>query len=328
MTNCSDTARVVYSTNDIIQAYPDVITNLYSILDIAIPCQTSTECPCTTFLFELNFLYYLYTLNECLLNSGSINNSSFTNINQEIIFSVETPGNLDNSTITENQTQNATVTTMNINDKNNQNQLGAFYYIIYNNLQKAFQSEGIQINTSLKNNTDISKETFTAALKESVDSLTITDTMLKVTVTDTVFKSLTANLNQSTTISILSEELANNALSTFFNKQMNVIIPQACQELPQQSSSDSSDSSSDNSSSSSSSSPSTSSSASNGTSSSSSSSDNDHYKNVIKASIIIGLIFIIAILIEVIFRKRATKQSHVSTIQTHSFSNYYPSSSV
>ena len=76
MTNtCSETAKVIYSAEDIINVYPDVIADLYSILDIHVPCETSTDCPCSSFLFELNFLYSLYSINECFLTTGQLTNS-------------------------------------------------------------------------------------------------------------------------------------------------------------------------------------------------------------------------------------------------------------
>ena len=229
MTNtCSETAKVIYSTEDIINVYPNVIADLYSILDIPIPCETSTTCPCSSFLFELNFLYYLYSINECLLNNGSINNFTFTNVSQEIIFTVETPGNLQNSTINQSQTTNVSI--MNINDKDNQNELGAYYYIIYKNLQEAFQSEGIKINTSLVGNKDISGDTFIASLQKAVGTMMISSKILEITIKNVEFESLNANLDQSTTIKYLSQNLANNTLSTFFNEHLNVNIPKTCQK--------------------------------------------------------------------------------------------------
>lgn len=286
MTTCSETARIIYSTKDIITAYPTVVSNLYSILDIKVPCESSNSCPCSTFLFELNFLYYLYTLNECLLNNGSINKSNFTNIDQQIMFTIETPGNLQNSTIKESQDQTTKVTTMNINDPNNQNQLGGFYYSIYQNLQNAFKSEGIKINTSLVGNTTISKETFITSFQEAVGNMMITNQILNITIKNDIFKSLTANLNQSTTINLLSEQLANNTLSNFFNKQVTVNIPKSCQQKPKSKTSKKT------------------------TSSKSSSDDKDHHVNLIKASIIIAMIVVIGIIIEIFIHKKRHMYTH------------------
>ena len=292
MTNCSDTARIIYSTKDIITAYPTVVTNLYSILDIKVPCESSTSCPCSTFLFELNFLYYLYTLNQCLLNNGSINKSNFTNIDQQIMFTIETPGNLQNSTIKESQDQTTKVTTMNINDPNNQNQLGGFYYSIYQNLQNAFKSEGIKINTSLVGNTTISKETFITSFQEAVGNMMITNQILNITIKNDIFKSLTANLNQSTTINLLSEQLANNTLSNFFNKQVTVNIPKSCQQEPKSNTSKTTKTSKTT------------------TSSKSSSDDKDHHVNLIKASIIIAMLVVIGIIIEIFIHKKRHMYTH------------------
>ena len=105
---------------------------------------------------------------------------------------------------------------MNINDKDNQNELGAYYYIIYKNLQEAFQSEGIKINTQLVGNKDISKIILSSHhCKKTVGTMMIANKILEITIKNVEFEKLNANLDQSTTIKYLSKNLANNTLSLF-----------------------------------------------------------------------------------------------------------------
>ena len=150
-----------------------------------------------------------------------------------------------------------------------------------------------RINTSLVGNTTISKETFITSFQEAVGNMMITNQILNITIKNDIFKSLTANLNQSTTINLLSEQLANNTLSNFFNKQVTVNIPKSCQQKPKSKTSKTTKTSKTSKS-----------------SSKSSSDDKDHHVNLIKVSIIIAMLVVIGIIIEIFIHKKRHMYTH------------------
>lgn len=218
----------VLQVSDIIKFYPDILSRLEDVLDLPMECNLSTnaiKCPCSSFLFELNFMYYLYTYNECFLQTGKINDETLTTINQTIIFTIISKKNISNNDVKMNQTINQTSKMININDPENQSTMSSVYYNIYSNLLKAFENENIKINA--KKIANIEKGKFLQELQETIKTISIDNSAINVTIKDGIYKQLKGNLNQSTTLKLVSQELGDTMLQSFF-ASMDIKIPSSC----------------------------------------------------------------------------------------------------
>jgi hypothetical protein len=195
------------------------------------PCMSPINEPlnCSFLLLIVNLYSYIQKQLNCSLSTAKASSTNFTIVNQNIILTINNPdGNISNTTIGINQSENIKVTMINIQESQVQQDISS---LITTCIQQVIE----YANTNPTVFNDTTSQTLLEQFGMSTNSLsTISSTALSfvlntmiqgsdiiITLNNVQYNKATIQLTQSSVIELLSQNIAIASI----NKIINIIIP-------------------------------------------------------------------------------------------------------
>jgi hypothetical protein len=134
------------------------------------------KCNCKEFLFELNFLYYLYESNRCMILSGKMENQVLSNSRKTVILEIRSENNIENVDVDVTQETSQKFNLINIDDPTVQNTMSTAYLKTLMAIITAFEETGLPKNIEFQDK-DLEEKIFNTSGYKKTESVSYRSTV-------------------------------------------------------------------------------------------------------------------------------------------------------